>query len=155
MEAWIFNWFGLKVRIRNIDACDLLAVKVEIDKAKKRFGVPGETRVISCYEAGRDGFWSDRDPARKQRDRFLSEAIQRVWRENFGVYGARKIWRQLNRESIKAARCTVERLMKRLGLQGVIREVKQCKKEISVNTVRLLTITIMSTMQNYPLGKCR
>ena len=51
---------GQKVRIRNIDAGDLVAAKVEIAKAKKRFGVPGETRVISCYEAGRDGFWLHR-----------------------------------------------------------------------------------------------
>ena len=41
--------------------------------------------------------------------------------ENFGVYGARKVWRQLNREGIQVARCTVERLMQELGLEGVVR----------------------------------
>jgi transposase len=45
------------VRIRTVDACDLAAVRVEVDKAKERFGLPKETRVVSCYEAGRDGFW--------------------------------------------------------------------------------------------------
>jgi transposase InsO family protein len=47
--------------------------------------------------------------------------IQRVWQANFRVYGATKVWRQLNREGISVARCTVERLMQRLGLQGARR----------------------------------
>jgi transposase InsO family protein len=60
-------------------------------------------------------------PPRARRDAMLCEAIRRVWEENFGVYGARKVWRQLQREGMRVARCTVERLMKRLGLQGVRR----------------------------------
>ena len=59
-------------------------------------------------------------PARR-RDAELCEHIARVHAENFGVYGARKVWLQLNREGITVARCTVERLMKALGLQGVRR----------------------------------
>ena len=47
--------------------------------------------------------------------------IQRVWQANMQVYGADKVWRQLNREGIRVARCTVERLMKRLGLEGIRR----------------------------------
>ena len=47
--------------------------------------------------------------------------IQRVWHANMQVYGADKVWKQLNREGIAIARCTVERLMRRLGLQGVRR----------------------------------
>ena len=47
--------------------------------------------------------------------------IQRVWQANFQVYGADKVWRQLQREGIQVARCTVERLMRRLGLRGVMR----------------------------------
>ena len=62
-----------------------------------------------------------RVPARTQRDRELKVDIQRVWDENFQVYGARKVWRQLNREQIAAARCTVERLMRDLGLRGAVR----------------------------------
>ena len=47
--------------------------------------------------------------------------IQRVWRANLQVYGADKIWRQLGREGVVVARCTVERLMRRQGLRGVMR----------------------------------
>jgi putative transposase len=57
----------------------------------------------------------------RRRDAELCEHIARVHAENFGVYGARKVWLQLNREGITVARCTVERLMKVLGLQGVRR----------------------------------
>ena len=58
---------------------------------------------------------------RAQRDDWLTTQIQQVWDENFGVYGARKVWRQLTRDGIAVARCTVERLMRQMGLQGVIR----------------------------------
>jgi len=66
----------------------------------------------------------DRLPDRIKRDHLLEFDIKRVWEENFEVYGARKVWRQLNREHIDVARCTVERLMKRLGIQGVVRGAK-------------------------------
>jgi transposase InsO family protein len=56
-----------------------------------------------------------------KRDDALKPAIRRVFKENFGVYGVRKVWRQLNREGQDVARCTVARLMQTLGLQGVIR----------------------------------
>jgi len=58
---------------------------------------------------------------RARRDRALAEEIRRVFVENFSVYGARKVWRQLRREGEDVARCTVERLMRRMGLQGVVR----------------------------------
>lgn len=69
-----------------------------------------------------------REPARRslrQRtdDRLMGE-ISRVYRENFGVYGVPKVWRQLYREGIPVARCTVARLMRKLGLQGAIRGKK-------------------------------
>ena len=51
----------------------------------------------------------------------LSAGIRRVWEANFQVYGVRKVWRQLGREEIEVARCTVARLMRRMGLAGVIR----------------------------------
>jgi len=60
-------------------------------------------------------------PARAQRDATLRTEIQRVWDDNFHVYGARKVWRQLRREKITVARCTVERLMRAMGLAGAIR----------------------------------
>ncbi len=62
--------------------------------------------------------------ARAQRDDALMPDIQRVWQANLQVYGADKVWRQLNREGIEVARCTVERLMKRMGLEGVRRGKK-------------------------------
>jgi len=60
-------------------------------------------------------------PARAGRDVVLATDIQRVFDANFGVYGVRKVWRQLGREGKKVARCTVARLMRRMGLQGVVR----------------------------------
>jgi putative transposase len=60
-------------------------------------------------------------PARVQRDQVLSEQIRRVHAANFGVYGVRKVWRQLGREGVAVARCTVARLMRRMGLRGVSR----------------------------------
>src|SRR5262249_43345718 len=59
--------------------------------------------------------------ARTKQDATLRPEIARVFTENFEVYGARKVWRQLQREGVDTARCTVERLMRSMGLQGVIR----------------------------------
>ena len=60
-------------------------------------------------------------PARVRRDASLCGPIRRVWEENFKVYGVRKVWRQLGREGISVARCTVARLMRRMDLQGAVR----------------------------------
>ena len=66
-----------------------------------------------------------RDPgllsARAKRDQVLEPQVERVWRANMQVYGVDKVWRQLRREGFTIARCTVERLMRRRGLRGVIR----------------------------------
>ena len=59
--------------------------------------------------------------ARARRDEALRPEIRRVWKESFEAYGARKVWRQLGREGFALARCTVERLMREMGLQGVTR----------------------------------
>jgi transposase InsO family protein len=59
--------------------------------------------------------------ARAQRDEVLSAEVQRVWQANLQVYGAEKVWRQLPREGTNVARCTVERLMRRAGLHGLMR----------------------------------
>ena len=75
------------------------------------------------------GYWRhaahQRNPqlrcSRAQRDDTLVPHIERVWQANMRVYGADKVWKQMNREGLSIARCTVERLMKRLGLQGVRR----------------------------------
>ena len=66
-----------------------------------------------------------RDPARRseraKRDEVLKGEVQRVFDENFRAYGVRKVWRQLKREGFEVARCTVARLMRALGLEGIIR----------------------------------
>ena len=59
--------------------------------------------------------------ARAKRDELLMPHIDRVWQANMHVYGAEKVWKQMNREDIAVARCTVERLMRRLGLEGIRR----------------------------------
>lgn len=59
--------------------------------------------------------------AHARRDAQMKAHIQQVWEDNFGVYGARKVWRQLLRDGVRVARCTIERLMKAIGLQGVRR----------------------------------
>jgi putative transposase len=92
-----------------------------IDEHKDRFGVEPICKVLpiapsTYYDAHR------RPPsARHRRDQALKAEVRRVHAENFGVYGARKVWRQLRREGTSVARCTVERLMRELGLQGVRR----------------------------------
>lgn len=97
-----------------------------IDRHRKRFGVEPICRLLQVAPSA---YWRhaarQRDPslrsARARRDEFLMPHIQRIWDANFQVYGADKVWRQLRREGIQVARCTVERLMRGLGLRGVMR----------------------------------
>ncbi len=72
-------------------------------------------------------------PKRAQRDSVLASEIQRVYEESFQLYGARKVWRQLKREGLSVARCTVERLMRALGLQGVVRG-RSCRTTVADDT---------------------
>jgi putative transposase len=92
-----------------------------IDACRGRFGVEPICRVLgvptSTYYAAKA-----RPPSvRQRRDEQLKIEIRRVFDANYRVYGARKLWRQLQREGIQVARCTVERLMRELGLTGVVR----------------------------------
>jgi putative transposase len=92
-----------------------------IDQHRGRFGVEPICRVLevptSTYYAAKQ-----RPPsARRLRDTQLKAEIRRVWDDNYQVYGARKLWRQLQREGLQVARCTVERLMGELGIAGVVR----------------------------------
>jgi transposase InsO family protein len=77
---------------------------------------------------------AERDPtrrsARARRDVVLREEVGRVWREQRSCYGAKKVWKQLGREQIPVARCTVERLMRDLGLRGVVRGAR-CRTTVS------------------------
>lgn len=63
----------------------------------------------------------DKRSQRRKRDEALQAEIQRVWDDNFQVYGVRKVWHQLKREGFRVARCTIERLMHQMGLQGAVR----------------------------------
>jgi putative transposase len=97
-----------------------------ISEHKSRFGVEPICRVLSehgCKIAPSTYYDHVRraPSARAARDEQLKAAIARVHGENYGVYGARKVWLALNREGIPVARCTVERLMRDLGLQGARR----------------------------------
>ena len=97
-----------------------------IDAHREDYGVEPICKVLpiapSTYH---ERVAQRRDPtrlsARARRDQDLKPEVVRVFAENFGVYGVRKVWRQMNREGFAVARCTVERLMRDLGLQGVIR----------------------------------
>jgi transposase InsO family protein len=92
----------------------------------RHLGVETICRVLnwnaSTYYAARVRPPSDR----ALRDEWLLEHIRRVFEENFGVYGARKVWKQMLREGIPVARCTVERLMRKAGLVGV-RRGRKCR----------------------------
>ena len=97
-----------------------------IDDHRATYGVEPICRVLPIAPSTYHEHVARRlDPskrsARARRDATLRPEVTRVFAENFEVYGARKVWRQLNRERIPVARCTVERLMADLGLQGVIR----------------------------------
>ncbi|QYN18743.1 IS3 family transposase [Amycolatopsis sp. DSM 110486] len=62
------------------------------------------------------------ESARAASDQVLAEKIEQVHEANYGVYGARKVWAELNRHGVDAARCTVERLMREIGLRGLRRD---------------------------------
>jgi transposase InsO family protein len=97
-----------------------------IDDHRQAYGVEPICKVLpiapSTYRE-RLAQWRDaaRLSARARRDLALKPEIARVFAENFAVYGVRKVWRQMRREGFDVARCTVERLMGEMGLQGVIR----------------------------------
>jgi transposase InsO family protein len=97
-----------------------------IDAHREAYGVESICRQLpiapsTYYEHKAREVDPERLPPRARRDEALKPEIQRMWDENHQVYGARKVWVQLNREQIRVARCTVARLMGVLGLQGAKR----------------------------------
>jgi putative transposase len=101
-------------------------MKAFIDEHREVYGVEPICRVLpiapsTYYEHAARKANPDRRPARERRDTDLGREIRRVFAANFGVYGVRKVWRQLQREGIAVARCTVARLMRQMGLHGVVR----------------------------------
>jgi putative transposase len=92
-----------------------------IDRNRHRYGVEPICRLLPIAPSTYHDATRRPSSARALRDRQLKAEITRVHAEHFGVYGARKVWRQLHREGIAVARCTVERLMGELGLRGAVR----------------------------------
>ncbi len=97
-----------------------------VDEHRENFGVEPICKVLQIAPSGyRKHAAQRRDPSRRcrraLRDEGLIPQVERVWQANLRVYGADKVWKQLHREGTHAARCTVERLMRRLGLHGVRR----------------------------------
>jgi putative transposase len=97
-----------------------------IDDHREQFGVEPICRVLpiapSTYFRHKA---EQRDPTRRstraQRDEVLRAIIRRIWNEHRQVYGPRKVWRQMGRENLSAARCRVRRLMREMGLSGAVR----------------------------------
>jgi putative transposase len=92
-----------------------------IDRYKDRYGVEPICQLLPIAPSTYYQHTKRPRSARAVRDAQLKVEIRRVHGEHFGVYGARKVWRQLHREGVAVARCTVERLMRELGLEGVRR----------------------------------
>ncbi|EJC2388631.1 IS3 family transposase [Escherichia coli] len=100
-----------------------------LDKLRKLYGVGpvcSELHIApsTYYHCQQQRHHPEKRSARAQRDDWLKKEIQRVYDENHKVYGVRKVWRQLLREGIRVARCTVARLMAVMGLAGVLRGKK-------------------------------
>jgi len=99
---------------------------VFIDEHREAYGVEPICELLPIapsiyYEQKARQADPSRLPARARRDAVLCDEIERVWHESRRLYGARKVWRQLRREGIEVARCTVERLMRQLGIAGAVR----------------------------------
>ena len=105
-----------------------------IDDHRGQYGVEPICRVLPiapstyylCKTREAD---PEKRPVRAKRDEHLRREVHRVWQENREGYGVRKIWRQLNREGIRVARCTVARLMRELGIGGVVRG-RRCRTTV-------------------------
>ena len=126
-------------------------MKAYIDQHRDAYGVEPICKVLqiapSCY-------WRHaaqmREPVlrcdRAKHDDELIPQVQRIWHANMQVYGADKVWKQMNREGIAVARCTVERLMRRLSLRGVRRG-----KVVRTTTPPSVTIVVRSLEETNPI----
>jgi putative transposase len=92
-----------------------------IREHRARWGVEPICRVLQIAPSSYYAAVNRAPSARQRRDAELQVAIRRVWDDHRQVYGADKVWAQLNREGVRVARCTVERLMRGLGLRGIVR----------------------------------
>ncbi|QRI25083.1 IS3 family transposase [Escherichia coli O157:H7] len=111
-----------------------------LDKLREQYGVGpvcSELHIApsTYYHCQQQRHHPDKRSARAQHDDWLKREIQRVYDENHQVYGVRKVWRQLLREGIRVARCTVARLMAVMGLAGVVLRGKKVRTTISRKAV--------------------
>ena len=128
-----------------------------IDEHRVLYGVEPICAVLpiapATYYAHRSRAQNpDLRPDRAKRDEELRAKIRRVHQENFGVYGAEKVWRQLKREGVEVARCTVERLMRGMGLRGAVRgrayKVTTVADEAALRPQDLVRREFMATKPN-------
>jgi HTH-like domain len=121
------SWHSNSFCLGNLQGSSGLEAMISfIDDHRTRYGVEPICRVLpiapSTYHAhAARRIDPDKASARARRDAVLRAQIRRVFDTNFGVYGARKIWRRLGRDSISVARCTVARLMRQMGRRGILR----------------------------------
>ena len=127
-----------------------------IDNHRKTYGVEPICRVLpiapSMYYRSKElERFPERRSHRIRRYESLEPEVGRVWEENRGVYGARKVWKQLNSETILVGRWTVERLMSKLGLEGV-RRGRRCRttipSELSEKPLDLVNRQFVATRPN-------
>jgi putative transposase len=127
-----------------------------VDEHRECYGVEPICRELpiapsTYYEAKARRADPGRLPRRVRKDAELQPEVERVHRENQGVYGVRKVWRQLGREGFVVARCTVDRLMHTMGLEGVVRG-RRCKTtvpaEIEIPRVDLVRRTFRAEAPN-------
>jgi putative transposase len=103
-------------------------MKVEfVDSQRETHGVQPVLQALQGTPAGiaPSSYYAAKtrtESARVVRDRELAVQIERVHEDNYSVYGARKVWAELNRQGVEVARCTVERLMREIGLRGLLRD---------------------------------
>jgi putative transposase len=101
---------------------------------RARWGVEPICRVLQVAPSSYYAAVTRPASARRQRDAVLQGAIRRVWDAHRQVYGADKVWAQLNREGVRVARCTTERLMRALGLRGVVRGRRSVRTTVGDET---------------------
>jgi putative transposase len=122
-----------------------------IDGYRGRFGVEPICEVLQVAPSTYYAAKTRRPCRRRVRDEELRAEIRRVHTENFEVYGARKVWRQLNREGIGVGRCRVERLMRQMGLAGRVRGKKKrttIPADISARPADLVDRRFVATAPN-------
>jgi putative transposase len=118
-------------------------MKVEfVDSQREEHGVQPVLEALAQTPAGiaPSTYYAARsrpESARAARDRELTGTIKRVHEDNYGVYGARKVWAELNRHGVDVARCTVERLMRESGLRGLLRDKSPRTTRPAAETGRL------------------